>query len=120
MVTTPIWRRAMGRIPHAKRTPPIGAPTTRPSTIPSALEPGDFLRASIGRPSGVAPLKRIGFTIAIFISALAFDEQALQEDAKLAILSGSALAAAIGVALLVLRHRARRGRAGPPGRYDQG
>jgi len=49
---------------------------------------------------GVAPLKGIGFTIAIFISVLAFDEARLQEQAKLAILVASATAAAIGFALL--------------------
>jgi NhaA family Na+:H+ antiporter len=69
---------------------------------------------------GVAPLKGIGFTIAIFISALAFDEEALQEEAKLAILTGSTLAAAVGVVMLLLRHRAVRDRAGPRGRHDQG
>ena len=52
---------------------------------------------------GVAPLKGIGFTVAIFISVLAFDEAALQEQAKLAILCASALAGAIGLAALVLR-----------------
>jgi Na+:H+ antiporter, NhaA family len=50
--------------------------------------------------AGVAPLKGIGFTIAIFISTLAFDEVALQEQAKLAILVASAVAAIIGLAAL--------------------
>ncbi|MGI9659881.1 MAG: Na+/H+ antiporter NhaA [Gaiellaceae bacterium] len=49
---------------------------------------------------GVAPLKGIGFTIAIFISVLAFEEARLQEQAKLAILVASAAAAAIGFAML--------------------
>jgi len=49
---------------------------------------------------GVAPLKGIGFTIAIFISALAFDDVDLQEQAKLAILIASAAAAIIGLAVL--------------------
>lgn len=52
---------------------------------------------------GVAPLKGIGFTIAIFISVLAFDETQLQEQAKLAILVASAAAAAIGFAMLYAR-----------------
>jgi Na+:H+ antiporter, NhaA family len=64
--------------------------------------------------AGVSPLKGIGFTIAIFISALAFEEQALQEEAKLAILFGSALAATIGVTLLLLRHTVVRRRAPRP------
>ncbi|HYH62661.1 MAG TPA: Na+/H+ antiporter NhaA [Solirubrobacterales bacterium] len=52
---------------------------------------------------GVAPLKGIGFTIAIFISMLAFDEVDLQEQAKLAILIGSAVAAIIGLSVLYVR-----------------
>jgi NhaA family Na+:H+ antiporter len=56
---------------------------------------------------GVAPLKGIGFTVAIFISVLAFDDPALQEQAKLAILVASAIAGSIGLAVLVMRHAAR-------------
>ncbi len=52
---------------------------------------------------GVAPLKGIGFTIAIFISVLAFDETRLQEQAKLAVLAASATAAVIGLVLLNVR-----------------
>jgi NhaA family Na+:H+ antiporter len=61
--------------------------------------------------AGVTPLKGIGFTIAIFISALAFEEQELQDQAKLAILAGSAVAAVIGLAVLYARHRVLRARA---------
>ncbi len=61
--------------------------------------------------AGVTPLKGIGFTIAIFISALAFDEQALQEQSKLAILVGSATAAVIGLAVLYARPLLLRERA---------
>jgi NhaA family Na+:H+ antiporter len=53
---------------------------------------------------GVAPLKGIGFTVAIFISVLAFEEPELQEEAKLAILVASAIAGAIGLAVLLIRH----------------
>lgn len=56
---------------------------------------------------GVAPLKGIGFTIAIFISELAFDEAAVQDEAKLAILVASALAAVIGVVSLLTRASVR-------------
>jgi NhaA family Na+:H+ antiporter len=56
---------------------------------------------------GVTPLKGIGFTIAIFISALASDEQELQDQSKLAILAGSAVAAVIGLTVLYTRHRLR-------------
>ena len=52
---------------------------------------------------GVAPLKGIGFTVAIFIATLAFDEVELQEEAKLAILIASVVAAIIGLGVLYLR-----------------
>ena len=55
--------------------------------------------------SAVAPLKGIGFTVAIFISLLAFDDPALQEQAKLAILVASAIAGLIGLSCLYVRHR---------------
>jgi Na+:H+ antiporter, NhaA family len=61
--------------------------------------------------AGVTPLKGIGFTIAIFISALAFEEQALQEQSKLVILVGSVTAAVIGLAVLYARHLLLRERA---------
>ena len=44
----------------------------------------------------VAPLKGIGFTVAIFISVLAFDDPEIQAQAKLAILIASVLAAVLG------------------------
>jgi NhaA family Na+:H+ antiporter len=49
----------------------------------------------------VTPLKGIGFTVAIFISTLALDTPALQDEAKLAILIGSVTAATIGIAALL-------------------
>ena len=55
----------------------------------------------------LAPLKGIGFTVAIFISTLAFDEVALQNEAKLAILLASALAALIGIAALLAKRTIR-------------
>ena len=55
--------------------------------------------------AGVAPLKGIGFTVAIFISELAFDDQAIRDQAKLAILVASVAAAVIGLTLLLLRSR---------------
>jgi NhaA family Na+:H+ antiporter len=53
----------------------------------------------------VAPLKGIGFTVAIFISVLAFDDETLQTQAKLAILIASAAAAIIGLSVIYARHR---------------
>ena len=58
--------------------------------------------------AAVAPLKGIGFTVAFFISTLAFDEVALQNEAKLAILFASVVAGLIGVGALVARHAATR------------
>ncbi len=56
---------------------------------------------------GVAPLKGIGFTIAIFITTLAFDDPALQNTATLAVLVASLTSALIGLAVLLTRHALR-------------
>ena len=66
--------------------------------------PGSLDWAAI---AAMAPLKGIGFTVAIFIAILAFDDRALQEEATLAILVASLLAGLIGVGSLLLRHRLR-------------
>jgi NhaA family Na+:H+ antiporter len=60
--------------------------------------------------SGVAPFKGIGFTVAIFIATLALEDPADLEQAKLAILVGSAVSACAGLTALALRHRLRQGR----------
>ncbi len=57
--------------------------------------------AAIG---GVAPLKGIGFTIAIFITTLAFEDRELQNTATLAVLAASLLSALIGLAVIFARH----------------
>jgi NhaA family Na+:H+ antiporter len=63
----------------------------------------------------MAPLKGIGFTVAIFISILAFDDVALQQQATLAILVASLLAGVIGIGSLLLRNRlAHSADPGPP------
>ena len=81
-----------------------------------------IVRSGLGRvPPGldwpaivsVTPLKGIGFTIAIFISSLTFDEPTLQDQATVAILAASAAAALIGLAVLggrpfVLNRRRRQ------------
>jgi Na+:H+ antiporter, NhaA family len=71
-----------------------------PARMPSGLD-----WAAI---SGAAPLKGIGFTIAIFITALAFDDPRLQDVATLAILAASLLSALAGLTFLLVRHAARR------------
>ncbi len=65
--------------------------------------------------AAVTPLKGIGFTVAIFISALALDEPALQDQAKLAILIGSLTSALLGITALLARHHARPGEQGGSG-----
>jgi NhaA family Na+:H+ antiporter len=59
----------------------------------------------------VSPLKGIGFTVAIFISVLAFENETAREQAKLSILLASTLAGVIGaIALNVLGSGRRAGR----------
>ena len=76
---------------------PLGVARLTGATLPGRLD-----WAAI---AAMAPLKGIGFTVAIFISLLAFDDEALQEQATLAILVASLLAGLIGIAALLLRHR---------------
>ncbi len=60
---------------------------------------------------GVSALAGIGFTVSIFITGLAFGGDPLADQAKVAILAASLLAAAIGSTLIVTaaRRRARDG-----------
>jgi Na+:H+ antiporter, NhaA family len=54
---------------------------------------------------GVSALAGIGFTVSIFITDLAFAGTPLEDEAKIAILAASVLAAAIGSALVVTLSR---------------
>ena len=50
---------------------------------------------------GVASLGGIGFTVAMFVTGLAFDHPGLTDASKLGILVASALAAVVGTLLIV-------------------
>jgi NhaA family Na+:H+ antiporter len=54
---------------------------------------------------GVGNAAGIGFTVALFISELAFTEASHQSDAKIAILLGSLVSAALSVAVLLTQSR---------------
>jgi NhaA family Na+:H+ antiporter len=56
----------------------------------------------------VSALAGIGFTVSIFVTGLAFGGEQLEDQAKIAILAASLLAAAIGATLFVAT--AARGR----------
>jgi NhaA family Na+:H+ antiporter len=58
---------------------------------------------------GVAALGGIGFTVSLFITPLAYSDPDLVDSAKIGILAGSTLSAALGSAILL---RARRSSAG--------
>ena len=51
---------------------------------------------------GLASIAGIGFTVSLFITGLAFDDQLLADEARIGILAASAIAAVIG-ALILLR-----------------
>ena len=51
---------------------------------------------------GIAALGGIGFTVSLFIASLSFDEPLLVDSAKIGILAGSVVSAAVGVAILAL------------------
>lgn len=53
-----------------------------------------------GHVFGSATLAGIGFTVSLFVADLAFDDQALRDEAKIGVLVASILAAALGLVLL--------------------
>jgi NhaA family Na+:H+ antiporter len=70
---------------------------------------------SWGHVFGVSLLGGVGFTVALFIGELAFDDPSLIDDAKLGILAGSLVSAVIGyLALLFLARAPEAGAAGEP------
>jgi NhaA family Na+:H+ antiporter len=78
--------------------------------------------AGVGRPPeglgwrgvlGVSAVAGIGFTVALFITDLAFPEQRLADEAKIGILAASLLAGALGFAVLRAWSRRAHGPARP-------
>jgi NhaA family Na+:H+ antiporter len=64
---------------------------------------------------GVGALAGIGFTVSLFIADLAFSEPSHLDAAKIGILGGSAVAAALGIAALAALSRRARSAAGGVG-----
>jgi NhaA family Na+:H+ antiporter len=55
--------------------------------------------------AGIGAVAGVGFTVALFISNLAFDDPVLRDEARIGLLAGSIVAAALGAALLGFRRR---------------
>jgi NhaA family Na+:H+ antiporter len=58
-----------------------------------------------GHIMGVGAVAGIGFTVSLFVTGLAFSDVAIQDDAKIGILTASIIAALAGAALLVATSR---------------
>ena len=61
--------------------------------------------ATWGQIAGVAALAGIGFTVSLFITGLAFDDVAIQDDAKIGVLVASIVAAAAGALVFAIASR---------------
>ena len=61
--------------------------------------------ATWGQIAGVATLAGIGFTVSLFITGLAFDDIAIQDDAKIGVLVASIVAAAAGALIFTIASR---------------
>ena len=57
---------------------------------------------------GVGAVAGIGFTVSLFITGLAFDDTAIQDDAKIGILAASIIAALAGAAILASAAHSRQ------------
>ena len=57
---------------------------------------------------GIGALAGIGFTVSLFVTGLAFDDVALQDEAKIGILVASTLAAIAGSVVLLGAARQRQ------------
>ena len=63
---------------------------------------------TLGRVSGGAALPGIGFTVSLFVTDLAFDDEALRDEATVGVLAAAVARGAAGLAVLPARGRARR------------
>lgn len=70
----------------------LGARTARIGPLPRAVNPGHVV--------GAGMLGGIGFTVALFITDLAFENPALKAEAKMGILAGSLIAGVVGALVL--------------------
>jgi Na+:H+ antiporter, NhaA family len=72
------------------------------ATLVMARSPLGQLPAGVGRRHvvGAGALGGIGFTVSLFITGLAFSDEALRAQAKIGILAGSLVAALVGAAVL--------------------
>lgn len=59
-------------------------------------------RVRTGHVVGAGALGGVGFTVALFIATLAFEDVALQAEAKIGILAGSIVSALIGTIVLAV------------------
>ena len=50
---------------------------------------------------GISAIAGIGFTVSLFVTGLAFDDLAIQDEAKVGILLASIVAALVGVVILL-------------------
>ncbi|MPZ59692.1 MAG: Na+/H+ antiporter NhaA [Propionibacteriales bacterium] len=105
----PVWAVVVGLL--VGKTVGIGAAVFAARRLGLVSLPADVPGRVVW---GLATLAGIGFTVSLFITGLAFDDPALIGQAKVGILTGSALAAAVGAGLL----RLTRERASTPRRID--
>jgi NhaA family Na+:H+ antiporter len=69
----------------------------------SSLPPG----VNFGQIGGIAAVAGIGFTVSIFITGLAFSDLPTQDESKIGILAASAVAAGLGLLILIRAGRDR-------------
>jgi Na+/H+ antiporter NhaA len=85
-------RRALGPLAEFLREEAAGGVVLLCATIAGVAR---------GQVWGAAALGGIGFTVSLFIAGLAFDDPALQDNAKVGIFAGSIASGALGTMLLI-------------------